>query len=178
LQGSSSVSETGLTDAFGQSFKGKYPEYAGGLSLNIPIRNRTAQADNLRSQLEKNQLLISQQRSRNSIAVEVRKSIIGLIQGKAQIEAAHKAASLAREIWEGEKVKLDAGASTSYQVILRERDYVGAQQAEVAAMITYAKSIVELDRAQGTTLDSCGIEYSDGLSGKVTKTPVNTQGDR
>lgn len=178
LQGSSAVSDTGLSDAFGQSFKGKYPEYAGGVSLNISIRNRTAQADNLRSQLEKNQLLISLQRSRNSIAVEVRKSIIGLIQGKAQVEAAHKAASLAREIWEGEKVKLDAGASTSYQTILRERDYISAQQAEVAAMITYAKSIVELDRAQGITLDRRGIEYADGLSGKVTKTPVNTRGDR
>jgi outer membrane protein TolC len=178
LQGSSSVSDTGLPDAFGQSFKGKYPEYAGGISLNIPIRNRTAQADNLRSQLEKNQLLISQQRSKNSIAVEVRKSIIGLIQGKAQIEAAHKAVSLAREIWEGEKVKLDAGASTSYQVILRERDYISAQQAEVAAMINYAKSMVELDRSQGITLDRRGIEYADGLSGNVTKSPVNAQGDR
>jgi outer membrane protein TolC len=173
LQGTGPTSDTGLSDAFGQSFKGKYPEYAGGLSLNIPIRNRTAQADNLRSQLEQNQLRISQQRSRNSIAVEVRKAIIGLIQGKAQVEAAHKAASLAREIWEGEKVKLDAGASTSYQVILRERDYISAQQAEVAAMITYAKAIVELDRAQGITLDRRGIEYADGLSGKVTKTPVN-----
>ena len=95
--------------------------------MNIPLRNRTAQADNLRSQLEKNQLLITQQRSRNTIAMEVRKAIIGLIQGKAQVEAAHKAAALAREMWEGEKNKLEAGASTSYQVILRERDYTSAQ---------------------------------------------------
>jgi outer membrane protein TolC len=181
LQGTTLVSESGLTDAFGQSFKGKYPEYAGGLSMNIPIRNRAAQADNLRSQLEKNQLLIGQQRSRNTIAVEVRKAIIGLLQGKAQVEAAHKAASLAREIWEGEKVKLDAGASASYQVILRERDFISAQQAEVAAMITYAKAIVEMDRAQGITLDRRGIQYADGLSGKVTKAPVspfNNSGNR
>jgi outer membrane protein TolC len=173
LQGTSLTSESGLKDAFAQSFSGKYPEYAGGLSISVPIRNRTAQADNLRSQLEKNQLLITQQRSRNSITVEVRKAIIGLMQGKAQVEAAQKAASLAREIWEGEKVKLDAGASTSYQVILRERDYIGAQQAEVAAMITYAKAIVELDRAQGITLDRRSIEYADGLSGKVTKAPMS-----
>jgi outer membrane protein len=171
LQGSSQDLETGIFDAFKQSFKGTYPEYAGGFSLSIPIRNRTAQADNLRSQLEKNQLQITRQRSRNSIMVEVQKAIIGLIQGKAQVEASHKAASLAREIWEGEKIKLEAGATTSYQVILRERDFVSAQQAEVAAMITYVKAMVEMDRARGMTLDRNNIEYSDALNGTVSKAP-------
>ena len=174
LQGTSVQTSSGMTDAFGQSFKAAYPEYAGGLSLSIPLRNRTAQADNLRSQLENNQLLISRQRLRNTISLEVRKAIIGLMQGKAQLEAAHKAASLAREMWEGEKNKLEAGASTSYNVILRERDYTSAQQAEVAAMVTYAKAIVEMDRARGVTLEKNGIEYSDALSGKVSKTPVTS----
>ena len=113
--------------------------------------------------------------------MEVRKAIIGLIQGKAQVEAAHKAASLAREMWEGEKVKLEAGASTSYQVILRERDYTNARYAEVGAMVTYAKAMVEMDRASGATLNRNSIEYSDALSGKVSKppmTPFNSRGPK
>jgi outer membrane protein TolC len=172
LQGTSTQTSSGITDAFWQSFKSTYPEYATGFSLNIPIRNRTAQADNLRSQLETNQLLISQQRSRNNISMEVQKAIIGLIQGKAQVEAAHKAASLAREMWRGEQSKLDAGASTSYQVILRERDLISARQAEVGAMITYAKSMVEMDRARGATLERNGIEYEDALGGSVSRLPL------
>jgi len=172
LQGTSKTENSGMIDAFEQSFTREFPEYAGGFSLSVPLRNRTAQADNLRSQLEKNQLLISQQRSRNNIAMEVRKAVIGLIQGKAQLESAHKASSLAREMWEGEKNKLEAGASTSYQVILRERDLTSAQQAEVSAMITYAKAMVEMDRARGKTLDRNGIEYADALSGKLSKNPV------
>lgn len=171
LQGTSEKTDTGLWNAFAQSFQGTYPEYAGGLSLSLPLRNRTAQADNLRSQLEANQLLINQQRSRNTIAMEVRKAIIGLMQGKAQVEAAHKAAALAREMWEGEKIKLEAGASTSYQAILRERDYTNARYAEVGAMANYAKSIVEMDRATGTTLKRNNIEYSDALNGKVSRAP-------
>jgi outer membrane protein TolC len=172
LQGTGVQESTGLNDAFGQSFGGKYPEYAGGLSMSIPLRNRTAQADSLRSQLEMNQLLINRQKSRNTIALEVRKAIIGLIQGKAQVEAARKAAALAREMYEGERTKLDAGASTSYQVILRERDVTSARQAEVAAMANYAKAVVELDRARGITLDRNKIDYSEALSGKITTTPV------
>ena len=173
LEGTTTETTTGIWDALSQSFTGDFPEYAGGFTMNIPIRNRTAQADNLRAQLEKNQMLIMRQRSRNTIAVEVRKAIIGLIQGQAQAEAAHKAASLAREIWEGEKNKLEAGASTSYQVILRERDYTSARQAEVGAMITYAKALVEMDRARGITLERNGIEYADALSGNITSTPVS-----
>ena len=98
--------------------------------------------------------------------------MIGLIQGKAQVESAHKAASLAREMWEGEKDKLAEGASTSYQVILRERDLITAEQAEVAAISTYAKAMVEMDRSRGITLDRNRIEYADALSGKVSKAPV------
>jgi outer membrane protein TolC len=172
LQGLNNQQNSGMIDAFGQSFMAAYPEYAGGFSMSIPLRNRTAQADSMRSQIERNQLLISRQRSRNAIALEVQKAVIGLMQGKAQVEAAHKAASLAREIWEGEKSKLEAGASTSYQVILRERDFISAQQAEVAAMAAYAKAMVEMDRARGITLDRNGIEFSDALSGKVSKTPL------
>ncbi len=172
LQGRTSEGSSGMLDAFSQSFSGTYPEYATGFSMSIPLRNRTAQADSLRSQLEKNQLLISQQRSRNSISMEVRKAIIGLEQGMAQVDAAHKASALAREMWEGEKIKLEAGASTSYQVILRERDYTNARYAEVGAMTAYAKAMVELDRASGTTLGRNGIEYSDALEGKISKPPV------
>jgi outer membrane protein TolC len=173
LDGSSTTSSGGMLDAMGQSFSAENPEYAGGFGLSIPLRNRTAQADSLRSQLETNQLLINQQKSRNTIAMEVRKAIIGLVQGKAQVEAAHKAAMLARQIWEGEKVKLEEGASTSYQVILRERDFYSAQQAEVAAMAAYAKAMVEMDRSRGATLDRNSIEYSDALSGKISKNPTN-----
>jgi outer membrane protein TolC len=85
------------------------------------------------------------------------------------VEAAQKATSLAREIWEGEKSKLEAGASTSYQVILRERDFTSARQAEVSATVAYAKALVEMDRAGGKTLDHKGIEYSDALSGKISQ---------
>jgi outer membrane protein len=172
LGGQGTQTETGLLNALGQSFKGDYPEYAGGLTLTIPLKNRVAQADNLRSQLEGQQLRISLQRSRNQVSLEVRKAIIGMIQGKAQVEAAHEAVRLAREMWQGEQNKLEAGASTSYQVILRERDFIAAQQAEVVAMAGYAKAMVELDRATGSTMGRNGIEFADALSGKVTKMPV------
>jgi len=172
LQGETALAATGAGDSLRQSFAGDFPEYAGGISLSFPIRNRSAQADNLRAQLESNQMEVSLQRLRNQVTLEVRQAITGLVQGKAQVEAAHEAVRLARETWEAEQKKLAAGVSTPYQVILRERDYRAAQQAEVQTVANYAKALVEIDRAMGTTLDRNGIQFQDAVSGTVSRMPA------
>jgi outer membrane protein TolC len=172
LDGQGAGGDGGWGNSLWQTLKGTNPEYAGGASLSVSIKNRVAQADNLRAQLEGNQLKISMQRSRNQIAVEVRKAIIGLVQGKAQVQAAQEAVRLAKEIYDGERDRLDAGVSTSYQVILRERDLIAAQQAQVAAMVNYAKALVEMDRSIGRTLEQNGILLGDALSGTISRMPV------
>ena len=126
----------------------------------------------MRSQLERNQLEVSLQRSRNQVSLEVQQAIIGLIQGKAQVEAAHQAVRLGRETLEAEQKKLQAGVTTSYQVILRERDLISAELAEVNAVAGYAKALVEMDRSMGTTLDRNGIRIGDALSGTVSRMPT------
>ena len=172
LDGNEAAIRGGAADSFQQAFYGDFPEYGGGFSLSIPIRNRVAQADNLRSQLEEKQLRLGLQRSHNQVALEVRKAMIGLIQGRAQLEAAREAARLAREIWMGEQERLEAGVSTSYQVILRERDLVAAQQAEVDANVGYAKAVVEMGRAMGTALERRGIEFAEALAGTASTPKV------
>jgi outer membrane protein len=172
LQGNTNLVSSGASDSLHQTFAGNFPEYGGGLSMNLPFRNRSAQADNLRAQLEEHQLEVGLQRSRNQVSLEVRQAIIGLVQGKAQVEAAHQAVRLARETFEAEQKKLAAGVSTSYNVILRERDLTTAQYAEVQAVDAYAKALVEMERSMGTTLDRNGIQLTDALAGTVTKMPT------
>ncbi len=159
----------GMGGALGQAFSYDFPETAGGLSLSFSVRNRAAQADNLRAQLENSQQQVALLRSQNQVSLEVRQAIIGLLQGKAQVEAAREAARLARQTLDAEQKKLDAGVSTPYQLILRERDYVAAQQAEVQTVAGYSKALVEMDRAMGATLTRNGIELQDALSGSYSK---------
>ncbi|OFW02342.1 MAG: hypothetical protein A3G20_04920, partial [Acidobacteria bacterium RIFCSPLOWO2_12_FULL_59_11] len=173
------VTVAGAGDSFQQSFGGDFPEYAGGLSLNLSLRNRAAQADNLRAQLEGDQLEISLQRTRNQVALEVRQAATGLVQGKAQVQAAHQATRLAQQTLDAEQKKLAAGISTPYQVVLRQRDFQTAQRAEVQAVVNYAKALVEMDRSTGTTLNRNGIELLDAWSGSVSRLPTppfNVQG--
>jgi outer membrane protein TolC len=172
LDGNAAAIRGGAGGSLNQAFTADFPEYAGGFSLSLPFRNRAAQADNLRAQLEGNQLEVELQNNRNQVSLEVRQAIIGLIQGKAQVEAAHQAVLLARQTLDAEERKLQAGVSTPYQAVLRQRDVIGAENAEVQAVASYAKALVEMDRAMGTTLSRNGIEIEDAFSGTITRMPT------
>lgn len=139
----------GLSQAIRQVRSWSYPEYAVGFSFSINIRNRAAEADAYRAKLEKQQTETGLQRTRNSIALEVRKALIGLVQSKAQIEAAHKVVQLSGEALAAEEARLLEGVSIPYDVIRRQRDYRSAQFAEVQARTDYAKALVEKDRSMG-----------------------------
>jgi outer membrane protein TolC len=167
------ASQSGVSDSLTQMIQGSYPEYSGGFSLTLPISNRTAQADNLRAQLEAQQAEVSVQQIRNQVSLQVRQAMTGVVQGKAQVQAAHQAARLDQQTLQTEQGKLTAGVSTPYNVILRQRDFVAAQQAEVQTMATYAKSLVALDNARGGIAERNGILIQDALSGTITQTPVS-----
>ena len=139
----------GFSQAFRQVRSWSYPEYAVGISFSLNLGNRSAKADLYRAKLEKQQTETSMQRTRNSIALEVRKAVIGLVQSKARVEAAHKAVELSGQALSAEETKLLEGASIPYEVIRRQRDYLSAQFAEVQARTAYAKALVERDRALG-----------------------------
>jgi len=126
-----------------------YPEYAVGISFSLNIRNRAAEADLHRARLEKKQTETGLERTRNSIALEVRKALIGLVQSKAQVEAARKAVELSGQALAAEEIRLLEGISIPYEVIRRQRDYRSARFAEVQARANYAKALVERDRSMG-----------------------------
>jgi len=139
----------GISQAMRQVRSWSFPEYAVGFSFSLNLRNRTAKADLYRAQLEKKQTETGLQRTRNSIALEVRKALIGLVQSKAQVEAARKAVELSGQALAAEEAKLLEGSSIPYEVIRRQRDFRSARLAEIQARTAYAKALVERDRALG-----------------------------
>lgn len=172
LQGNTLTATSGAIGALGQSFGGTYPEGAFGASFSAAIRNRAAQADAIRSQLERNQMIISQQSTKNQINLQVLQARIGLIQGKVQVDAAHEAVRLAQESRDAEREKLQAGLSTAYNVILKERDLVSAQYTDVQVRSAYANALVAMDQAMGTTIERNGIKFDDTVTGVLTSLPT------
>ncbi len=156
---------------FANLFDSSAPDKGIGISLTIPIRNRTAQADQIRGQLEyqQNQMLLQQQQ--NGIRIDVRNAQYTLQQGRAQVDAATSAVALARESLDAEQKKYALGASTNTLVLSAQRDLTQAESNLVAAKSTYEKAKVNLDRAIGLTLTNMGIDIADAQSGVVNKMP-------
>ena len=139
----------GLSQVYHQLSLWRSPEYSVGFSFSINIHNGAARADSFRAKMERQQAETGLQNTRNGVGLEVRKAIIGLVQSKAQVEAAHEAVRLSAETLAAEEAKLQEGASTPYNVILRQRDLMTAEVAEVQARANYAKALVERDRSMG-----------------------------
>jgi len=165
------LSPSGYSNAFTDLFKNNSPDYAVGLNVTIPLRNRGAQADQIRSQLEYRQAQLHLQQLQNQIGIEVRNAQFALMQNRSRVEAARKARDLAQQTFGVEQKKKDLGASTSNLVLQADRDLAQAESNFVEAMSTYEKSIVELDRATGLTLAHAGIEIEEAVRGEVQQLP-------
>jgi len=170
-----SVLRTGFSNAFARLFDGSAPDYAVGFSVNIPIRNRAAQADQVRSELEYRQAELRLQQLNNQIGIEVRNAQFGVQQNRARVEAARKGRELAAQSLDAEQKKYALGASTNFLVLQAQRDLATAESNLVAAMSAYEKSRVELDRVTGNTLTRNHIQMSDAEEGQV-KTPPSVPG--
>ena len=165
----------GFSDAFDTILHHTFPNYAIGFNVTIPIRNRAAQADQVRSELEYRQAQMRLQQLQNQIVIEVRNAQFSLQQNRARAAAAQEARRLAAESLDAEQKKYALGASTNTLVLQAQRDLATSESALVQAMSAYEKARVELDRSTGRTLSSNNISMDDAESGNV-KTMPNVPG--
>ncbi|MFB3915738.1 MAG: TolC family protein [Terriglobales bacterium] len=166
-----SIPTTGYSDIFHTLFGNDFPDYAVGINVSIPIRNRVAQATQARAELEYRQAQMRLQQLENQIRIEVRNAQFALQQNRARVDAAVKGRELARQSLDAEQKKYALGASTTYNVLQMQRDLATAESSLITAMAAYEQSRVELDRATGLTLTHLGIELAEAETGNITKMP-------
>jgi outer membrane protein TolC len=159
------------SSALSQLVDSSSPDKGVGLSLNIPLRNRVAQATQLRSELEYRQAQMRLQQIENQIRIEVRNAQFAVQQNRASVEAARAAVELGHQSLDAEQKKYALGASTTTLVLQNETTLAQAESTLVSAMAAYEKSRVELDRATGSLLDHNGIQVADAERGEVTRMP-------
>jgi len=147
------------------------PDKGAGFTINIPLRNRAAQATQVRSEFEYRQAQLRLQQIENQVQIEVRNAQFGVQQNRASVASAQAAVDLAKESLSAEQKKYALGASTSTAVLQYQSGLTSAQVTLVSAKAAYEKAQVELDRATGELLDHAGILIADAERGQVTHTP-------
>ena len=148
-----------------------HPTYFAGVSVNIPIRNRAAQADQIRSELEYRQAEVRLQQLENTIAIDVRNAQFAVQQNRAAVDAALKAREFATQTLDAEQKKLAQGLSTTYNVLTQMSNVSTAESNLVNAMSAYESSKLQLDIVTGRTLETLGINIEDAETGNVTHMP-------
>jgi outer membrane protein len=159
------LDKAGFGTSMSQAFHNDFPDYQLSLNIQIPIRNRSAQADNQHAILVQRQLQTQMQQLRNSAVLDVRNTYIALEQDRARVDAASKARELQQQTFEAEQKKYQLGASTVYNVILTQRDYVAAQGTELRALADLVEAKANYERALGRTLDVNHVSIADAKSG-------------
>jgi outer membrane protein len=166
------VGKGGLSDALKNVFQNEFPTYSIGLNLTLPIRNRSAQSDSARAQLDQRMQQVQYRQTENTIVINVRNALIALQQDRAQVAAADKARTLAQQTLDAEQKKYQLGSSTSYNVVLRSRDLTAAQGTALRAQANLAEALVNFNQAMGRTLEVAHITVAEALRGSVGHEPL------
>jgi outer membrane protein len=163
------LTPTGFSDLF--TNLSANPTYFVGFNVNIPIKNRAAQADQIRSELEYRQAQVHIKQLENQIAIDVRNGQFAVQQNRARVDAATQQRNYAAQVLDAEEKKLAQGMSTTFNVLQDMSNLATAENNLVAAMTAYEQSKVQLEVVTGRTLDDLGISIADAETGNVTHMP-------
>ncbi len=159
----------GTGNALAQVFRRDFPNYSAGLTLNIPFRNRQAQADYVTDQLQLRQAELRLQRAANQVTVDVKTAVIGVQQARARYETALDTRRLAEQSLKDEENRFQHGVSSVTLVIQAQRDLANDEDAEVQAMANYTHAKIAFDMAMGRTLDVNRISMQEAVNGRVAR---------
>src|ERR1022692_2648756 len=147
------------------------PDKGLGLTLSIPLRNRLAQSNQVRAELEYRQAQVRELQLENQVRIEVRNAQFDVRQNRVAVQAAQSAVDLAGQTLNADQQKLKVGLTTQTAILQDAATLTTGESNLVSAKAAYEKSRIELDRATGLLLDHAGIDVSDASRGQVTHLP-------
>ena len=163
---------TGYGTAATNAFNNSAPDKGIGFNIQIPLRNRTAQADQARSLIEYRQSELRIEQLYTQIRMQVVNAQFALTNDRAQVMASVAAQDFAKQSYDAEVKKLRLGASTTANVLLQERNQATAQDNLIAANAAYAKDRAGLYQILATTLKHYGIDLGEAVTGIVKTVPA------
>jgi outer membrane protein TolC len=138
--------------------------WLAGAVVSIPFPNTTARANVRTSELELRRSNTQLKREEQDIVKEVRNAVRNLASALQGVQAAERRVAASTEQLRAEKIRLEHGESTPFEVNQREEDLVEAENQRILALQRYHNEVTALDRAQGTLLEDRSIVLEDALT--------------
>ncbi len=132
----------------------RYNNFRVGVQLNLPLRNRTAEAQYGRSLVEGERIATQRQQLEQLIQLDVRNALQIVRTAESRLRAAAAARQASEEQYASEQRKFDAGQSTIFLVLERQTQLTTARGLELRAQTDLNKAIADLQRATGNALEA------------------------
>lgn len=141
--------------------------YQAGIQLNLPLRNRIAQSDAARDQLQLRRAQGRTEKLENDIRQQIENAAIALENAHEAYAAAVESRNYQQQLLQAEIDKFAVGASTNFMIIQDQAYLAQARSTEVAARSNWMKAQMSLDRALGDLLEKNHIQLDDAIQGEV-----------
>lgn len=163
VAGSTFISTTpgGLGASLNQLFTFGFPGYGATLALNLPIRNRAAQADLGSALVSRHSDLYSMQQVREQITLDVNNAVHQLEEAKLTLEAGQTSLDLAEKTLAAEQRKYQLGAQTIFFLLDAQSRVATARQNLLQAQIGYQNAVAAVDYATGSMLEAYRVQIAD-----------------
>src|SRR6185369_2958688 len=161
----------GYGTVLGQLFGRNFPNYSAGISLNVTLRNRSAQADYITDQMNYRQQQIQDRQLHNSIKQNVINARTSLSQVRAAYETAVEARKLQEQVLAGTRRKYELGTATILDVVIAQRDTTNRELSEVDARSQYIHARTNLENVLGTVLKTYDVNIDEAKTGIVGRPP-------
>jgi outer membrane protein len=161
----------GYGTVLGQLFSRNFPNYTVGVQLNMPLRNRAAQADFITDQLNYRQSQIQDKQLQNNIKLNVVNNYVALAHARGAYDTGVIARQLADQTLNGQRRRFELGALALLDVMIAQRDDETRQLAEADALSQYVRARTNLQQATGEILKDYDVDLGEAVTGVVKREP-------
>lgn len=137
---------------------GDFTQWSAALVLTYPLGNRSARSAFTQARLGHDQAGTSLLNLKRQIISQVREAVRRIEADVRRVEATKAARALAEEQLRVEQKRLEAGVTTTFNVLSFQRDLAVAQASEIQAITTYNQDLANLDLQKGTILEKNQLE--------------------
>jgi outer membrane protein len=154
----------GIGTAYKNIFTEGYYNWQVSVTINIPLKNRNIDAQIAQYDIQKRQELMRRKQTEQTIQVDVRNALQQLETRRNQVRSAEAGRRFSKERLDGEEKRFQAGLSQNYLVLQRQDEFARAEYTYLQAQINYKKSIITLQKAMYTLIESNDFEIAKGSS--------------
>jgi len=155
------VAPGGFGSSMSQLFGFGYPGYGGTLSLTLPVRNRSGQANLGNALVSRTRDLYSGGQVREQITREVRNAVQQLDEARQALVAGTVSFELAQKTLASEQRKFELGAETNYFVLDAQTRLAQAELILLQSQVNYRVAQAAVGHSTGDLLSPYRVQIAE-----------------